>query len=431
MEMKKIFLFLTLIVAGITAAAQNVNVQSAAMDLRKGYISKAKEEIDKACVNPETKDNAKTWYYAALVYRKIGEESEKPNSKYKDLDRDWIKKTLTAAKRCIELDNEREYTKQMSETVDLFEKKLSQAPTSTKPTTNNTTEIYKNGYETYKNKYGNPVELSEINFRLGNYDYGKGIYVDAKIDGLKKDDIDFVTVQFEVLTNSEDITLNDIIWDYALMGWQLKERDGYVLFEHEPRFAISNDRVSAVTAVEVSRCEIYLKDASTLWFITESEPCSFSLGKIEKVKKNAFYSPSAAAERRKEREAKKQKELERQERAKQMESVEDEYEREWERSRQYRIRQEKEREATAKAAGALMPRYNKLNEEGRKLAAELNEYRRKGQVGPWLIQNAHRQLQIADEKVSIARKIGDRQLIQTAESQKAQVKAALKAMNLL
>ncbi|MCR4812044.1 MAG: hypothetical protein K5867_05550 [Bacteroidales bacterium] len=78
-----------------------------------------------------------------------------------------------------------------------------------------------------------------------------------------------------------------------------------------------------------------------------------------------------------------------------------------------------------------MPRYNKLNEEGRKLAAELNEYRRKGQVGPWLIQNAHRQLQIADEKVSIARKIGDRQLIQTAESQKAQVKAALKAMNLL
>ena len=130
MEMKKIFLFVTLIVAGITAAAQNVNVQSAAMDLRKGYISKAKEEIDKACVNPETKDNAKTWYYAALVYRKIGEESEKPNSKYKDLDKDWMVKALDAVKRCMELDIIGDYDAEMNQLADSLLSKVKKKQSS-------------------------------------------------------------------------------------------------------------------------------------------------------------------------------------------------------------------------------------------------------------------------------------------------------------
>ncbi len=108
--MKKIALFTALLSLGIAVNAQTLNVQSAMSDLKRGYLNKAKSAIDKACVHPDTKDDAKTWYYAGLIYSQIGDQSKNPKSKYKDLDSDWCNKTYNAALRCKELDTKGEYS---------------------------------------------------------------------------------------------------------------------------------------------------------------------------------------------------------------------------------------------------------------------------------------------------------------------------------
>jgi len=110
--MKKIALFSALLTLTFATFAQNLNVQSAMSDLKRGYLNKAKAAIDKACVHEDTKDDAKTWYYAGLIYSQIGGEAAKPKSKYKDLDPDWCQKAYNAALRCKELDKENEYARE-------------------------------------------------------------------------------------------------------------------------------------------------------------------------------------------------------------------------------------------------------------------------------------------------------------------------------
>lgn len=107
--MKKIALMLAFAALGLGATAQTLQVQSAAQDLKKGYLNKAKDEIDKACEHENTKNDAKTWYYAGLIYSQIGGESENPKSKFKNLDADWLEKAKNAALRCKELDANKEY----------------------------------------------------------------------------------------------------------------------------------------------------------------------------------------------------------------------------------------------------------------------------------------------------------------------------------
>lgn len=107
--MKKITLFAALLAFAFAANAQTLNVQSAAQDLKKGYLNKAKDEIDLACEHENTKNDAKTWYYAGLIYSRIGSEITNPKSKFKDLAPDWCEKALAAAMRCKELDTENEY----------------------------------------------------------------------------------------------------------------------------------------------------------------------------------------------------------------------------------------------------------------------------------------------------------------------------------
>ena len=115
--MKKLTVFLTAALIGFSVSAQTVNVQSAIQDLKKGYLNKAKEEIDQACVHESTKDDAKTWCYAGLIYSRIGGEATNPKSKskYKDLDPDWCEKALNAAMRCKELDKANEFSAQNNE----------------------------------------------------------------------------------------------------------------------------------------------------------------------------------------------------------------------------------------------------------------------------------------------------------------------------
>lgn len=107
--MKKIVIMMAFAIASLAASAQSLNVQSAAQDMRRGYLNKAKAAIDKACAHEQTKNDAKTWYYAGLIYTKIGAETTNPKSKFKDLDADWLEKAKNAALRCKELDTEKEY----------------------------------------------------------------------------------------------------------------------------------------------------------------------------------------------------------------------------------------------------------------------------------------------------------------------------------
>lgn len=113
--MKKIVLMMAFVAVGFAAAAQSLNVQSAAQDMRRGYLNKAKAAIDKACVHDATKNDAKTWYYAGLIYTQIGGESINPKSKFKDLDPEWLTKAKDAAFRCKELDTDKEYADKIIE----------------------------------------------------------------------------------------------------------------------------------------------------------------------------------------------------------------------------------------------------------------------------------------------------------------------------
>lgn len=113
--MKKIVFMMAFVAIGLAATAQTLNVQSAAQDMRRGYLNKAKAAIDKACVHEATKNDAKTWYYAGLIYSKIGGEQSNPKSKFKDLDPDWLTKAKDAAFRCKELDTDKEYADKINE----------------------------------------------------------------------------------------------------------------------------------------------------------------------------------------------------------------------------------------------------------------------------------------------------------------------------
>lgn len=90
---------------GLAAGAQTLNVQSAAQQMKRGYLNKAKDLIDKACAHEDTKNDAKTWYYAGLIYSQIGNDAQK----YKNISEGWLEKAKEAAFRCKELDTEKEY----------------------------------------------------------------------------------------------------------------------------------------------------------------------------------------------------------------------------------------------------------------------------------------------------------------------------------
>lgn len=107
--MKKIALMLALVIIGNAASAQSLNVSSAREAQNRGYLDKAKRLIDPACEHEQTKNDAKTWYYAGLIYSLIGSEADNPRSKYKNLDPDWLEKCKNAALRCKELDTDKEY----------------------------------------------------------------------------------------------------------------------------------------------------------------------------------------------------------------------------------------------------------------------------------------------------------------------------------
>ena len=104
MKIKMIVTIAAFMTAAISMNAQAIMVESAVQDLRKGSLKKAKTEIDAAAVNDKTKDDAKTWYYRALIYAEIGRDAAQAKPKYKDLAPDWADIAYESALECRRLD---------------------------------------------------------------------------------------------------------------------------------------------------------------------------------------------------------------------------------------------------------------------------------------------------------------------------------------
>lgn len=113
--MKKIVMTVALATFTVAASAQSLNVSSAFQDMRKGYLNKAKAEIDAACLHENTKDDAKTWCYKALIYSQIGGDAQAKKPKYKNLAPDWAEQAYTAALECKRLDTKQEFAKEVNE----------------------------------------------------------------------------------------------------------------------------------------------------------------------------------------------------------------------------------------------------------------------------------------------------------------------------
>ena len=111
MKFKKILTVAAFMTATVGLSAQSLMVESAVQDLRKGSLKKAKTEIDAAAVHEKTKDDAKTWYYRALVYAQIGTDAQQAKPKYKGLAPDWADQAYQSALECKRLDAENEYNK--------------------------------------------------------------------------------------------------------------------------------------------------------------------------------------------------------------------------------------------------------------------------------------------------------------------------------
>ena len=113
--MKKVIMTVALAAFTMAASAQSLNVSSAFQDMRKGYLNKAKDEIEAACKHESTKDDAKTWCYKALIYSQIGGDAQSKKPKFKNLAPDWAEQAYTAALECKRLDTKQEFAQQVNE----------------------------------------------------------------------------------------------------------------------------------------------------------------------------------------------------------------------------------------------------------------------------------------------------------------------------
>ena len=126
--MKKIVILSMLLVMGLFATAQTVVLRSAVEACNRGYLDKARKLIDMACNNEETKNDAKTWYYAGLIYSKIGNDPQKSASAP-----DWCVVASNAIQKCIQLDNEGEYKKECKQINNDIKKYCGQNIASSNP----------------------------------------------------------------------------------------------------------------------------------------------------------------------------------------------------------------------------------------------------------------------------------------------------------
>ncbi|MFA7082236.1 MAG: tetratricopeptide repeat protein [Bacteroidales bacterium] len=116
--MKRIILFVAFVAFVISASAQTMKVQSAYADMKNKRLSEAKKNIDAACVHESTKNEAKTWHYAGLIYAKLVEVSQTDDKLYKKQKIDIpIPDLANTSKQALEKSIEIERAAQTSEYV--------------------------------------------------------------------------------------------------------------------------------------------------------------------------------------------------------------------------------------------------------------------------------------------------------------------------
>lgn len=114
--MKKLIITAAFVAFTLATGAQSLNVTAAFQDMQNGNLDKAKTEIDAACLHEETKGNAKTWCYKALIYSQIGGSR---NDEYNNFAPDWVEQAYIAALECQRLDTKKEYTSQVNQVFSL------------------------------------------------------------------------------------------------------------------------------------------------------------------------------------------------------------------------------------------------------------------------------------------------------------------------
>lgn len=105
--MKKIAVIIALAAFALTANAQlRLDNAKNYANPKKGYYDKAKVEIDAACEDEGTKNNAEVWAWKGLIYCRLG-ESDKPKHQ-KVTPANWADIAYEAALKSKELNTEKE-----------------------------------------------------------------------------------------------------------------------------------------------------------------------------------------------------------------------------------------------------------------------------------------------------------------------------------
>jgi tetratricopeptide (TPR) repeat protein len=107
--MKKLSILILFLAAGFVQA-QKTTVVSAFTYRNRGQLDKAKEAIDEATANDDTKNMAKTWFYRGNIYLDLYLTD---NPKYKGLDTNALIVSYDAYMKAQQLDEKKEFTDQI------------------------------------------------------------------------------------------------------------------------------------------------------------------------------------------------------------------------------------------------------------------------------------------------------------------------------
>lgn len=116
MKMKQIIAMAALAAVTFSLNAQSINVDDAIQNYNRKSWKKAKVSIDAAAQHEKTKDDAKVWYYRALIYTRIGDDiSTNPKSKLKEFADIWADEAYQSAINYKRLDTEKnpEYSRNL------------------------------------------------------------------------------------------------------------------------------------------------------------------------------------------------------------------------------------------------------------------------------------------------------------------------------
>ena len=100
--MKRTFLLISFFLSMSLATAQQSNIDKATMAMAVGDWNEAINAINDACKHKETRDNAKTWHSAGLIYATALHET-------KSFNHQWAEQSMKCVEQCRHLNPNREY----------------------------------------------------------------------------------------------------------------------------------------------------------------------------------------------------------------------------------------------------------------------------------------------------------------------------------